>query len=143
VYNKAETCRCVLYGNVHYIEMPSVNCCVLTACICMYIHIIHCNNILMPYIPLRFATLPTRVSYFHYSCCLTYLLKFKFNCSFHILALRNICTYVTNQQMHDKICSIIQYFLHLVFFSLCAFLGAVFVLRVLFMCICCTLCVLY
>ena len=32
-------------------------------------------------------------------------------------------------------------FLHLVLFSLCAFLGAVFVLRVLFMCICCTLCV--
>jgi hypothetical protein len=37
----------------------------------------------------------------------------------------------------------IQYFLHLVLFSLCAFLGAVFVLRVLFMCICCTFCVLY
>jgi hypothetical protein len=34
-----------------------------------------------------------------------------------------------------------QYFLHLVLLSLCAFLGAVFVLRVLFMCICCTLCV--
>ena len=32
--------------------------------------------------------------------------------------------------------------LHLVLFSLCAFLGAVFVLRVLFMCICCTLRVL-
>ena len=35
----------------------------------------------------------------------------------------------------------IQYFLHLVLFYLCAFLGAVFVLSVLFMCICCTLCV--
>ena len=34
-----------------------------------------------------------------------------------------------------------QYFLHLVLFSLCAFLGAVFVLRVFFRCICCTLCV--
>ena len=34
-----------------------------------------------------------------------------------------------------------QYFLHLVLFSLCVFLGAVFVLRVLFMCICCTSCV--
>ena len=33
----------------------------------------------------------------------------------------------------------IQYFLHLVLFSLCAFLGAVFVLSELFMCICCTL----
>ena len=31
-----------------------------------------------------------------------------------------------------------QYFLHLVLFSLCAFLGVVFVLHVLFMCICCT-----
>ena len=35
----------------------------------------------------------------------------------------------------------IQYFLHLVLFSLCAFLGAVFVFSVLFMCICYTLCV--
>ena len=33
------------------------------------------------------------------------------------------------------------YFLHLVLFFLCAFLGAVFVWSVLFMCICCTLCV--
>ena len=37
----------------------------------------------------------------------------------------------------------IQYFLHLVLFSLCAFLGAVFVLSVLFMCICCTRCICY
>ena len=35
----------------------------------------------------------------------------------------------------------IRNFLQLVLFSLCAFLGAVYVLRVLFMCICCTLCV--
>jgi len=35
----------------------------------------------------------------------------------------------------------IQYFLHLVLFSFCAFLGAVFVLRIL--CMCCTLCVFF
>ena len=65
-------------------------------------------RVFMSYIPLRFATLnPTRVSNFPYSCCLTYLLKFNFNYSFHIRALRNIYTYVTNKQMDDKICSII------------------------------------
>jgi hypothetical protein len=35
--------RCILYGNVDYIEIPSVNCCVSTASVCMYIHIIQCN----------------------------------------------------------------------------------------------------
>jgi hypothetical protein len=44
-YKWAITCRCILYCNVYYIEIPSVNCCVSTASICMYIHIIHCNII--------------------------------------------------------------------------------------------------
>jgi hypothetical protein len=36
-----------IYCNVEYIEIKFEYCCVLTACICMYIHIIHCNDIII------------------------------------------------------------------------------------------------
>ena len=59
----------------------------------------------------------------------------------HLLTISCVQTVYIPLYGRNNIRNSIQYFLHLVLFSLCAFLGAVFALSVLFTCICCTLCV--